>query len=175
MPLSIVASIILVDLVLSGDNALLIGAAMTALSMKQRLVARLSGGATAIALRITFTLGVTKLLQIPYVHAVGGGVLVLIALRLLVNRTHKNQKPPYTKSGLGAGLITILVADASSCVDNVLSVGALANGNTTLLIFGLVISMLCLLPASALIATVMERWPLLLDGAWYSGGRPLRW
>src|SRR5258708_7135001 len=91
--LSAVGSIVLADLVLSGDNALVIGAAAASLPGRQRWVAILAGGAGAIILRITFAFAAYLLLQLPWLQAIGGILLLIIAIRLLADRQHKPPEP----------------------------------------------------------------------------------
>ena len=166
--LSALAGIILVDLVLSGDNALVIGAMAAGLPRKQRLIAILAGGAGAIFLRIGFAVLATLLLHIPFVQAIGGAILLCIAIRLLMSRNEKPSSSSDTsaesvKKGFLMALITILLADATMSLDNVLAVGAMAHGNISLLVVGLLISVTLLLIGSALISELMKRLPLLFD------------
>lgn len=176
--LGAVGGIVLVDIVLSGDNALVIGAAAAGLSGRQRYYAILGGGAGAILLRITFAIAVTLLLQLPFLQALGGIALLVIAGRLLMDReaptsehdkglqeqdAHK-QHAPAQRSFMSA-LLTILVADVTMSLDNVLAIGALAHGNLPVLAFGLLLSIAIVLTGSALVATLINRLPWLLDVA----------
>ncbi len=176
--LGAVGGIVLVDIVLSGDNALVIGAAAAGLSGRQRYYAILGGGAGAILLRITFAIAVTLLLQLPFLQALGGIALLVIAGRLLMDRdapasehdkglqeqdAHK-QHAPAQRSFMSA-LLTILVADVTMSLDNVLAIGALAHGNLPVLAFGLLLSIALVLAGSALVATLINRLPWLLDVA----------
>ncbi|MBF6589639.1 MAG: YjbE family putative metal transport protein [Ktedonobacterales bacterium] len=172
--LGILAGIILVDLALSGDNALVIGAAASALPRGQRRVALLVGGAGAIVLRISLAVAATLLLQVPLLQAMGGLVLLLISYRLLADREARRREtredasaaaPSGAPRGFLAALLTIIVADVTMSLDNVLSVGALAAGRLALLVTGLVISIGILLVGSALVAALIGRFPLLLDVA----------
>jgi YjbE family integral membrane protein len=164
--------IILVDLVLSGDNALVIGAAASKLPRKQRWLAILLGGGGAIVLRIAFAIIATLLLQLPLLKAIGGVLLMVIAVRLLMDRnTETNSEGDQQKQtgetggkrGFFPALMTILVADVTMSLDNVLAVGALAAGELQILAIGLVVSILFLLVGSALIAELIARLPWLLD------------
>ncbi|GHO97050.1 hypothetical protein KSF_070980 [Reticulibacter mediterranei] len=162
--------IILVDLVLSGDNALVIGAAASKLPRKQRWLAILLGGGGAIVLRIAFAIIATLLLQLPLLKAIGGALLMIIAVRLLMDRNtatdgkgEKQEGESGVKRGFFPALMTILVADVTMSLDNVLAVGALAAGELLVLAVGLVISILFLLVGSALIAELISRLPWLLD------------
>jgi YjbE family integral membrane protein len=181
--LGAVGSIILVDLILSGDNALVIGAAAAGLPRRQRWYAIVLGGGGAIVLRITFAVIATLLLRLPLLQAIGGFLLLLIAIRLLMDRSDakhtksaehanpaKESEPcseidaPVTKS-FWAALLTILVADVTMSLDNVLAIGALAAGNLPLLAAGLLLSIILLLLGSALVAELIGRLPWLLDVA----------
>jgi YjbE family integral membrane protein len=169
--LTALGGIILVDLVLSGDNALVIGAMAAGLPRKQRWMAILAGGSGAIILRIGFAILATLLLQIPFVQAIGGAILLCIALRLLISRNDKqpaslpDTKAEQVKKSFLMALITILIADATMSLDNVLAVGAMAHGNIPILVVGLLLSITFLLIGSAVISELINRIPLLLDAA----------
>ena len=183
--LGIIGGIVLVDLVLSGDNALVIGAAAASLPRQQRYAAILAGGIGAIVLRILFTLAAALLLQLPLLQAIGGALLIAIAIKLLLDREHDREKhaaaseatsevaPMSAESGVKQGvqrgflsaLLTIVVADVTMSLDNVLAVAALASEHIPLLIGGLLLSILILLVGSALVAELINRLPWLLDVA----------
>jgi YjbE family integral membrane protein len=180
--LGAIGSIILVDLVLSGDNALLIGAAAAGLPQKQRWLAIAFGGGAAIVLRITFAVIATLLLRLPLLQAIGGLLLLFIAIKLLADRESKVQKvkPAEERAiasdnkragnatltkGFMSAFWTILVADVTMSLDNVLAVGALAGGDLILLAAGILLSVIILLLGSALVAELIERLPWLLDVA----------
>ncbi|HET9921839.1 MAG TPA: YjbE family putative metal transport protein [Ktedonobacteraceae bacterium] len=180
--LAAIGSIILVDLALSGDNALVIGAAASGLPRRQRWYAIVFGGGGAIVLRIIFAVIATLLLRLPLLQAIGGLLLLVIAVRLLMDRgkmhsketaaskegTNKKLSSPaqtLARQGFWAALLTILVADVTMSLDNVLAVGALAAGNLLLLAAGLLLSMLILLLGSALVAELIGRLPWLLEVA----------
>jgi YjbE family integral membrane protein len=167
--LSAVAGILLVDIVLSGDNALVIGAAAARLPARQRRYAIVLGGAGAVVLRVAFATAATLLLRLPLLQALGGAILLLIAVRLLFARdahetdAHTASRAP--ASGFVAALLTIVVADVMMSLDNVLAVGALANGHLGVLALGLLLSIVLVLAGSALVATLIGRLPWLLDVA----------
>ena len=172
--LGAIGSIILVDLLLSGDNALVIGVAAAGLPRRQRWLAILVGGAVAILLRIVFSLLSTILLNLPWLQTAGALVLLVIAIRLLAERKSKDAEKEEQKSsdiqqdvqqGLLAAILTILVADVTMSLDNILAVGAIANGDIPLLIVGLLISIAILFFGSALIAEFVGRLSWLLDAA----------
>ncbi len=191
--LAALGGIMLVNLVLSGDNALVIGAAAAGLPRQRRLAALAAGGAAATVLRIAFGIAATLLLQLPLLQALGGLVLLVIAVRLLAERTGPNEtviaeeaelvphdddndggdddgardgvpRPP-PERGFFAALLTILVADVTMSLDNVLAVGALAAGDIPLLALGLVLSIALVLAGSALVAELIAWLPWLLDAA----------
>src|SRR5262249_3040215 len=155
-------------------NALVIGAAAAGLPPRLRRIAILLGGAGAIVLRIIFAIAATLLLRLPLLQAIGGVVLLAIAVRLLMDR---DGHAPTAASAAGAGgrtvevgrkgfaaaLTTIVIADVTMSLDNVLAIGALASGHLTLLIVGLLLSIAIVLAGSALVATLIRRLPWLLD------------
>jgi YjbE family integral membrane protein len=166
--LAAIGGIVLVDLALSGDNALVIGAAAAELPRRQRQAAILVGGTGAILLRIICAAIATVLLQLPLLEALGGLLLLLIAWRLLTGR-HSEATNAGSASAreltLRSALLTILVADITMSLDNVLAVGALAHGDILLLAGGLLLSMALLLAGSALVAALVDRLPWLIDVA----------
>lgn len=163
------AAIVLVDLALSGDNALVIGAAAATLERSQRTLAILTGGGAAIVLRILFAIAATLLLKIPLLEAIGGAVLLLIAARLLMTRgahgsPEEGASPaPRGTVSLGSAMLTILIADVTMSLDNILALGGLARGNLPLLVVGLLISVALLLVGGAIVAALIGRLPWLLD------------
>jgi YjbE family integral membrane protein len=165
------SAIVLVDLALSGDNALVIGAAASGLSRRRRLLAILAGGGSAIVLRVAFAAAATLLLLLPLIEAIGGVVLLIIAARLLMGRnaeeaTHEEAAAEGVvakEPSFGQALLTILVADVTMSLDNILAVGGLARGDLKLLAIGLFISIALLMVGSAIVAELIGRLPVLLD------------
>lgn len=173
-----IGSILLVDLVLSGDNALIIGAAASGLLRRQRFIAIAAGGAAAIILRIVFAAIATLLLQLPLLQAIGGVLLLIVAIRLLADRDTKetakkrssapqNSSPKPAsgtkRNGLMGAIGTIMVADLTMSLDNVLAVGAIASGEILYLVIGVTLSILLILIGSALIAELIGKLPWLMD------------
>lgn len=175
--LTTIGGIILVDLALSGDNALVIGAAAAGLPRRQQRTAIIVGGGGAIVLRVLLGIAATLLLRLPLLQAIGGAVLVLVAIRLLSGQLrgatgaradgehHASDSLARPAGGLVAALMTILIADVTMSLDNVLAVGALAAGNIPVLAGGLLLSMVILLVGSAVVAHLIERLPWLVDVA----------
>ncbi len=165
-----VISIIFVDLALSGDNALVIGATAAILPRRQRLYAILFGGGGAIILRILFASVATLLLQLPFLQALGGIIILFIAFRLLLERSRKRRNGSSDSivrtrhaEGFFAALLTIIIADVTMSLDNVLAIAALAQGHVLTLSVGLLVSIALVLLGSALVAEITSRIPLLLD------------
>lgn len=172
--LPILGGIILVDLVLSGDNALVIGAVAAGIPVNLRWIAFLVGGSGAILLRIVLTYSVTLLLGIPYIEVLGGIILVIITVRLLSQRGDRNETSTpkngeeehnkketrhfFKKQNMVGAIFTILIADVTMSLDNIIAIAALAKQETPLLIIGLVISIVLLLIGSALVSFIVDRF-----------------
>jgi YjbE family integral membrane protein len=154
--------IALINIVLSGDNALVIGAAASHLPRSQRLFAIIWGGAAALVLRLILSIVATELFQIPLLQLIGGVIIFALAVRLLLPEGD-GSTARQAHDRLLPAILTILVADVTMSLDNVLAIGALAGGNIPLLVIGLVSSMLLLFAASAFIARLMERFTWLID------------
>ncbi|HEY7020030.1 MAG TPA: YjbE family putative metal transport protein [Ktedonobacterales bacterium] len=157
------AGILLIDLVLSGDNALVIGATASRLPRSRRMLAIVLGGVGAVLFRLILASVATTLLQISLLRAIGGVILLFIAIRLLIGESDDQRARFQAHDRLLPAVLTILLADATMSLDNVLAVGALAHGDIWLLVAGLLLSMLLLFIASALIAQIVERFTWLID------------
>lgn len=160
--LAAMGGIALVDIVLSGDNALVIGAAAGKLPRSQRRLAIIWGGVGAVVMRLILAIAATELLGVPLLQAVGGVVLFGIAVRLLLPE-RENKRHHKTADRLSQAILTILVADATMSLDNVIAVGGLAAGNVPILVGGILFSMLLLFIASTIIARLMDYFTWLLD------------
>lgn len=158
-----VGGIILVDVSLSGDNALVIGAVASRLPSRQRTIALVWGGVAAAALRIILTALASELLLIPLVQSIGAAVILYIAITMLIPEKEDERAGRRTTDRLYSAIVAIFIADVTMSVDNVLAIGALARGNLPVLIFGLLVSVALLLLASALIARIIERFWWLMD------------
>jgi YjbE family integral membrane protein len=156
-----ILSIVVIDLVLSGDNAVVIGMAARRLSPEQRRRAILAGAAGAIGLRVLFTVLAAVLLDVPLIQGIGGLVLLWIAYTLL---RQEDEAEHEIQSGntLFAAIRTIIVADVVMSLDNILAVGGTAHGNLPLLLFGLALSMSLIMFGSNLVASLMHKVPWLV-------------
>ncbi len=158
--ISQIFSIIVIDLVLSGDNAVVIGMAARRLSVENRRRAIIFGGAGAIGLRILFTAMATILLGIPYLQAIGGVLLIYIAFKLL--RPQGGHGEIKEAGSLREAIQTIVLADVVMSLDNILAVAGAAHGDIRLLMFGLLLSIPILLFGSELVARLLGRFPAFL-------------
>jgi YjbE family integral membrane protein len=154
-----VLSIVVLDLVLSGDNALVIGLAARRLSPDARRLAIILGGAGAIGLRVVFATGAALLLSIPFLQAVGGVLLLWIAWKILYQDTSTHEVAD--GRSLFDAMQTIVLADVVMSLDNVLAIAGVSHGNVLQLAMGLVLSMPIILSGSGLIAAITGRVPWL--------------
>jgi YjbE family integral membrane protein len=160
------ASIVLIDLTLAGDNALVIALAVRALPKRQQLLGRIWGTAGAVVLRLAFIVVATWLLSIPLLQAVGGLLLVWIALRL-VRQDGAGDAHVRHGTTLSQAIWIIMVADAAMSLDNVLAVAAAAHGDLLLVVFGIGLSLPLVVWGSGLLAWLMNRFTWII---WLGGG-----
>jgi YjbE family integral membrane protein len=170
---SAVAAIVVIDLVLAGDNAIVIALAARRLPKPLQRRAVLWGAVGAVAVRSTLTVAVLWLLQVPGLMAAGGVLLAWIAYRLLAGGKEGRESAGAVAAATGfwAALRTIVVADAVMGLDNVLAVAGAAHGSILLVVLGLLISIPIVVWGSTLILRWIERFPALL----YAGGAILAW
>ena len=154
-------SIILANVLLSGDNAVVIAMAARGLPANQQNKAILFGSGAAIVMRIVLTLIAVKMLGLPWLKLAGGLALLWIGARLM---SDEQARPDGSAAPIGivAAVRTILVADLVMSLDNVLAVAAAAQGNTLLLVIGLAVSIPLIVFGSTLILKVMERLPVII-------------
>lgn len=158
--LSALFMIIVIDLVLAGDNAIVIGMAARNLPKEQQKKAVIWGTVGAVVIRAVATLAVVWLLAIPGLLLVGGLFLVWIALKLLTEeKNHDNVKAGTT---LAAAIRTIVIADAVMGIDNILAVAGAAHGNFTLVVVGLAISVPVMVWGSTLVLKLIEKYPVTM-------------
>jgi YjbE family integral membrane protein len=152
-------NITLIDIALSGDNAIVIGMAAASLPREKRKWALVAGGALAIILRIVLTSIATLLMLIPYLSAIGGVVLIWVVYKLLKLDTVGEQEAGHSKqaSNLREALVLILAADFMMSVDNVIAVAGSAHGSIFLLIAGLLLSMPLLMTTGGFISMLIDK------------------
>jgi YjbE family integral membrane protein len=151
-----ILAIILIDLVLAGDNALVIGMAANRLPPHLRKKAIFWGTFGAIAVRFVSVAIITYLMLIPGLRLVGGIALVWIGWKLAFQDDNHEIKAADT---FGAAITTIVIADAVMGVDNALGIAAAANGNWTFIILGLLISIPVVIFGSSMVTKILDRWP----------------
>jgi YjbE family integral membrane protein len=155
-------SIILANIVLSGDNAVVIAMAARKLPDGQRQKAVFWGSAAAIVMRIILTLIAVQLLQLPYLKIVGAFLLVYIGVQLMAEGDDDDEGEGTAKDGMFAAVRTILIADLVMSLDNVIAVAAAAKDNNMLLIIGLAVSIPLIVFGSTLLMKVMDRFPIII-------------
>ena len=155
-------SIILANVLLSGDNAVVIAMAARTLPQHLQKKAIFYGSAAAIVMRIVLTLIAVEMLKWPFLKIVGGLLLVYIGVTLLLEEDGGGDIGAKADGGLMTAIRTILVADLVMSLDNVLAVAAAAKGNTVLLVLGLGISIPLIIFGSTLLLKVMERYPVII-------------
>ena len=170
-----VGQIIWINVLLSGDNALVIALACRGLQPRQRLWGMILGAGAAVILRIIFTGIVATLMELPYLKLVGGLALLVIAAKLLVPDSEEGEEGIKAAAHLMAAVQVVVVADIVMSLDNVIAVAAAANGSVVLLILGLAISIPLIVAGAALIMALLTRMPVLVwAGAtllgWIAGG-----
>jgi YjbE family integral membrane protein len=155
-----VGKIIWINILLSGDNALVIAMACRGLAPRQRLWGMVIGAGIAVVLLIVFTGIVVKLMALPYLKLVGGLALLVIAARLLVPEDDGDDVTAGTS--LWHAIRIVVIADIVMSLDNVIAVAAAANGQLPLLILGLAVSIPMIIAGAALIMMVLDRFPILV-------------
>ena len=151
-----------IDMVLSGDNAVVIAMAARGLPPHHQKTAVLWGSGGAVILRVLLTMIVVTLLNIPFLKGVGGLLLVWIALKLLVEEDGPENTTNHGHGNLASAVKTILIADAVMSLDNMLAVAAVSKGNYVLLAFGLALSIPLVVFGSTIIMKLMERFPIIV-------------
>jgi YjbE family integral membrane protein len=153
--------IIWINIILSGDNAVVIALAARSLPAHQQKQAILWGTAGAVVFRIVLTVVAAKLMALPWLQIVGGLLLLWIGVQLL-SETSEDEGSTKEGGGLMTAIRTILIADVVMSLDNVIGVAAAAKGNTSLLIIGLAIAIPIVIFGSTLMIKLMERFPIII-------------
>jgi YjbE family integral membrane protein len=157
-----IVNIIWIDVVLAGDNAVVIALAVRNLPSRQRMLGIVLGAGAAVVLRVALTFVATQLLTIRYVQLVGGILIIWIALKLLKQNEGPAQEGGQGASGLWQAIWMIMVADITMSLDNVLAVAGAARGHFGLLLFGLALSIPLVVFASNLISKLMARYQIIV-------------
>jgi YjbE family integral membrane protein len=166
-----VLQIIWINILLSGDNAVVIALACRDLPPKQRKWGMVLGAGVAVGLRIAFTMIVTTLMTMPYLKLIGGLALIYIAIKLLVPEEGAHEGKVEAGEHLWRAVRLVAVADVIMSLDNVIAIAAAAKGSTLLLVIGLGISVPLIIAGAALIMSLLDRFPILV----WAGAALLGW
>ena len=169
--LTALLEIMLVNIVLSGDNAVVITLAARNLPPQHQKRAILWGSGGAIVLRVLLTVVAVQMLKIPFLQCAGGALLAWIAIQLLVEKDDPNAGPHRTPNDLLSAVKTILIADVVMSLDNTLAIAGIAKGNWALLVTGLALSIPLIVVGSTLIMKTMDRYPIVV----YIGAALIAW
>jgi YjbE family integral membrane protein len=164
------SKIIWINILLSGDNALVVAMACRGLEPRQRLWGMVLGTGAAVLLRIVFTVVIASVMELPYLKLVAGLALIVIAAKLLVPRDEA-QEAIGSASHLWAAVRIVVLADVVMSLDNVIAVAAAAEGSVPLLIFGLASSIPLIIAGAALIMALLSMLPILI----WAGSALLGW
>ena len=159
--LASVASIILIDLVLAGDNAVVIAMAVKNLPLHRRRQGILLGAGAAVALRVVATFFVAQLLGIPFLKLAGGATVVWIGIKLFLEGAPSDGQHAHATT-MWQAIRLIVIADITLSVDNMLAVGGASHGDPWLLVFGLAVSVPFVVLTSNLLSMLMDRYPILI-------------
>lgn len=162
--------IIWINILLSGDNAIVIAMACRALPPRQRFWGIILGAGAAVVLRIFFTVILQFVLELPWLRLIGGLLLLWIAVKLLV-QDEADESSIESSDNLWGAVRTVAIADIVMSLDNVLAIAAAARGNTGLIIFGLAVSIPLIVAGATLIMALLTRFPVLV----WAGAALLGW
>jgi YjbE family integral membrane protein len=165
-----VLQIIFINVLLSGDNAVVIAMACRSLPLPQRRWGIVIGAGAAVILRIVFVVVVGRLMLLPYLKLIGGVALLVIAAKLVVPDEPERDEVR-AAAQLWRAVTIIVVADVVMSLDNVIAIAAVAQGNLLLLIFGLAVSIPLVMAGAALITVLLDRFPILI----WAGAALLGW
>lgn len=163
--------IIALNIVLSGDNAVVIALACRALAPAQRTKGIVLGAGVAVVLRVVFTVLIASLLDMPFLHIVGAALLIWIAVKLLIEDGEQGEDSIKASNRLWKAVQTVAIADIVMSLDNVLAIAAVAKDSVPLLVAGLVISIPLIVLGASLITNLLTRFPVLV----WAGAGLLGW
>jgi YjbE family integral membrane protein len=166
-----VLQIIWIDILLSGDNAVVIALACRKLPVRQRLWGIVLGTMVAVTLRVVFTGVVTTMMSMPYVKLIGGALLLWIAIKLLGPEDNDKNGHIEPVDSLWRAVRIVAVADVVMSLDNIIAIAAAARGSYALLMFGLACSIPLIMAGAALVIALLERFPIVV----WAGAALLGW
>jgi YjbE family integral membrane protein len=162
--------IIGINIILSGDNAIVIALACRSLPRRQRVIGIILGAGAAVVLRILFTIIVQQLFDVPWLKLVGGLILLWIAVKLLLGE-EASEDSVRSGASVWEAVKIVAIADIVMSLDNVLAIAAAAGGNMNLIIFGLIISIPLVVFGATLLTWLLDRMPILV----WAGAALLGW
>jgi YjbE family integral membrane protein len=165
-----ILQIVWIDILLSGDNAVVIALACRQLPPHQRRIGVVLGAGAAVALRILFALVISYLMALPFLKVVGGLLLLWIAVKLVVGED-EDEKEIAASDKLWRAIWTIMIADAVMSLDNVIAISAASKGNVWLFVFGLALSIPLVIAGSTLVMAMIARFPIIV----WAGAALLGW
>ncbi len=163
--------IIWINVLLSGDNAVVIALACRTLPQRQRFWGLLLGAGVAILLRVVFTVIIARLMGLPYLKLVGGLALLWIAVKLVVPDEEHGEGKIAAGENLWRAVRIVAIADIVMSLDNVIAIAAAAKGNVALIVFGLAVSIPMIVAGAALLMALLQRFPVLV----WAGAALLGW
>jgi YjbE family integral membrane protein len=163
--------IIGINIILSGDNAVVIALACRMLPPRQRLWGMLLGAGVAVLLRIVFTMVVAQAMGWPYLKLVGGVLLLWVAIKLVVPDEEHGEGKIEAGENLWRAVRIVAIADIVMSLDNVIAIAAAAKGNVTLIVFGLAVSIPMIVAGAALLTALLTKFPILV----WAGAALLGW
>jgi YjbE family integral membrane protein len=156
-----VLQIVFIDLLLAGDNALVIAMAVRSLAPRERRIGTICGAAVAVVLRVALTFVAAKLLDIQFVKMAGGAFVLWIAVKVMIDASGPPDSVPVPKR-LVQAIWYIVFADLTMSTDNILAIAGASNGHIELIVFGLCLSIPFVVLSANLLASLMDRYPLLI-------------
>jgi YjbE family integral membrane protein len=156
-----VLQIVFIDLLLAGDNALVIAMAVRSLAPRERRIGTICGAAVAVVLRVALTFVAAKLLDIQFVKMAGGAFVLWIAVKVLIDASDPPDSVPVPKR-LVQAIWYIVFADLTMSTDNILAIAGASNGHIELIVFGLCLSIPFVVLSANLLASLMDRYPLTI-------------
>jgi YjbE family integral membrane protein len=154
-------SIVIIDLILAGDNAVVIAMAVRSLPREQRQKGILFGAGAAVLLRVILTFFVSQMLQINFLKLVGGALILWIAVKLFVEGAPEDGAHKEAAT-IGQAVRIIVIADITMALDNMLAVAGASHGNLFLLLFGLGLSIPLVIFTSNLLSMLMDKYPIII-------------
>jgi len=154
-------SIVIIDIILAGDNAVVIAMAVRSLPPEQRTKGILFGSGAAVFLRVVLTFFVAQMLKISFIKLVGGLLIIWIAIKLFMEGAHE-QEGGRQATNIWQAIRIIVIADITMALDNMLAVGGASHGNLFLLLFGLGLSIPFIVFTSNLLSMLMDKYPIII-------------